>query len=104
MDGAGLSLRRGGRHGDLQVAVTGPGHFRQAEPPVEGLSAVVDDEHVEDEVLVLLPGLVDERLDEAGADTAPLMGPEGRYAGEGDLVRPGARAAHVDVWAARGDG
>src|SRR5258708_24859637 len=99
MDGAGLSLRRGGRHGDLQVAVTGAGHCRQAEPPVEGLSAVVDDEHVEDEVLVLVPGLVDGGVDEAGAEAAALMVREDVDAGEVDLVRAAVGVEHADVCA-----
>ena len=40
----------GGPHGDLGAAVAGPGHFRQAEPPVERLRAAVGCEYVKNQV------------------------------------------------------
>lgn len=43
----------GGPHGDLGAAVAGPGHFRQAKPPVERLCTAVDRENVENQVLAL---------------------------------------------------
>jgi hypothetical protein len=50
-----------------------PGYFGHAKSLVEGLGAAVDGEHVTDEILAFLPGLVDECADEAGTDAAALM-------------------------------
>lgn len=57
-----LPARAGGPHGDLDVVVAMPGYFGHAESLVEGLGAAVDGEHVKDEILAFLPGLVDECL------------------------------------------
>lgn len=66
-----------GPHGDLYVAVTVPGDFGHAETLVEGAGAVVDGEHVEDEVLALLRGFVEECAGELRAARldrySPLM-------------------------------
>jgi hypothetical protein len=40
---------------------------------IKGLGAVVDGEHVQDQVLAFVSGFVDERADEAGADAATLV-------------------------------
>jgi len=74
-----------------------PVHLGQAEPAVEGLSPLVDGEHVEDQVLVPLPGLVDERPDNAGAEAAALMVRVDLDAGKVDLVRATLDVEHADV-------
>src|SRR5260370_4401399 len=78
-------LRPGRAHGDPHAVVAVPGHLRQAEPPVKSLSALVDGEHVEDKVLAALPGLVEQRPDEAGAPTAALVMPRGVCAGHAEF-------------------
>jgi hypothetical protein len=50
-----------------------PGYVGHPESLVEGLGAAVDGEHVKDETLAFLPGLVDEGADEVGADAAPQI-------------------------------
>src|SRR6266571_335090 len=95
--------RPGGPHGDLDVAGAVPGDLRHAEPLVEGKSPRVDGEHVKDEVLAVLPGLVDERADEAGADAAALMAGVDLDAGEVDLGGTVFDVQHADVCPAGGD-
>src|ERR1700749_4201469 len=70
---ADAGLVAGQPHSDLDVAVAVPGHLGQAQTPVKRLGAVVDREHLKDEVVALLPCLGGQRADEAGADAAALV-------------------------------
>jgi hypothetical protein len=101
--GTVFPARPGGPHSDLDVAGAVPGYLPHAQPLVEGLGAVVGGEHVQDEVLAVPPGLVDERADEAGADAAALMPGVDLDAGEVDLAGAVFDAEHADVCPARGD-
>src|SRR6266581_4143880 len=87
----------GGSHGDLDVARAVPSYLPHAEPLVEGMSARVDGERVKDEVLAFLPGLVDERADEAGADAAALTAGVNLDAGQVDLGGTVFDVEHADV-------
>ena len=78
-----LPARAGGPHGDLDVVVATPGYFGHAESLVEALGAAVDGEHVKDEILAFLPGLVDECADEAGTDAVGGL-PAGTAGGDCD--------------------
>jgi hypothetical protein len=57
----------------LMLPFAMPGYFGQAESLVECLGAMVDGEHVQDEVLAFLPGLGGERADEPAADAESLV-------------------------------
>ena len=71
----------------LVFVVAMPGYFGHAESLVEGLGAAVDGEHVKDEIVAFLPGLVDECADAAGTDAAALMIGMDFDTGEVDLGR-----------------
>src|ERR1022692_3393581 len=101
--GALFPARPGGPHCDLDVAGAVPGYLPDAQPPVESLGAVVDGEHVQDEVLALVLGLVDERADQAGTDAAALMAGMDLDAGEVDLAGTVFDVEHADVRSAGGD-
>ena len=68
-----LPVRRAEPHGDLDVALTVPGYFPHAQPLVEGLSAAVDGQHVQDQVLAVPGRLVSEGPDETGAGAVALV-------------------------------
>lgn len=70
-----------------------PGYFGHAEPLVEGLGAMIGGKHLQDQVLVLLPGPLSEYADDAGADTAALIVRVDFDAGDVDLARGGARCS-----------
>lgn len=91
----------GGPHSDLFVTV--PGDFTQAQPLVEGLGTPVDGEHVQSQFLAFVPGFVDERADEAGADAAALLAGVDLDACEVDLTGPVFDVEHADVCPAEGD-
>src|SRR5262249_22943265 len=80
-----------------------PGYFGHAESLVEGLGAVVDGEHVEDQVLAVLPCLVDERADEPGADAVALVAGVHFDAGRVDFAGPVVGVDHADVLPGGGD-
>src|SRR5215831_15313810 len=98
-----LRVWPGGPHNDLDVVVAPPGYFRHAEPLVQGLSAVVDGEHLKNQVLAVLPGFVDERADEAGPDAAALIAGEDLDAAQVDLGRTPLDVDHADVGSVGGD-
>ena len=60
-------------HLNLDVVVAVTGCFLEAESLVERVCAVVDRKDIQDQVLALLVGLVQQRGDEVSADPAPLM-------------------------------
>ncbi|HEY6314904.1 MAG TPA: hypothetical protein VIY52_29455 [Streptosporangiaceae bacterium] len=64
---------------------------------------MVDGEHVEDQVLALVPGLVEERADEAGADAVALPIGVDLDAGEVDLGAAVFDGDHADVCPVGGD-
>src|SRR5215471_13060828 len=92
-----LLPRPRGPHGDLDVVVAAPGYFSHAKSLVERLGAVVDGEHVEDQILAVLPSFVDECAAEAGADAVALILGVDFDAGEVDLGRPVFDVDHADV-------
>src|SRR5215467_1363431 len=92
-----LSVWQGGPHGDFGVIVAVPGYFGHAEPLVERLGAVVYGEHVQDQVLAFLGGLVDECTDQAGADAVPLMIGVDFDASEVDLAGTVFDVEHADA-------
>jgi len=98
-----LSVRPGGPHGDLDVAVAVPGYLGHAQLLVEGLCVVVDGEHVQDQGFAVLPGLVEEGADQTGADAVTLMIGVDLDAGQVDLVRAVLDVEHADGCPAGGD-
>src|ERR1022692_748490 len=90
-------------HSDLGAAVAVPGHFFHAESLVENLGAAVDDEHVKDQVLAFLLGLVNECADQAGADSMALETGVNLDPGQVDLAGAVFDVKHADVLPADGD-
>src|SRR6516165_1989058 len=90
-------------HGDPDVVVAVPGHFFHAKSLVEGLGAVVDGEHVEDQVLTLPLGLIGECADEEGTDAPALIVGMDLDARNVDLAGPVFDVEHADVCLTGGD-
>jgi hypothetical protein len=85
----------------VMFVVAMPGYFGHAESLVEGLGAAVDGEHVKDEIVAFLPGLVDECADEAGTDAAALMIGVDSDTGEVDLPAARVEGTGTEVAPAR---
>ena len=82
----GLGRTVGQPHGDLDVVLAVPGHFLHAKSLVESLDAVVEGEHVKDQVLALPPGLISECVNEEGADALAVIIGMDLDAGDVDLA------------------
>jgi len=62
-----------GPHPYLEVVLAVPGDLLETQPLVQGVSAPIDDEHVEEHRLVPARGFVAEPLDELATDPPPLV-------------------------------
>jgi len=80
-----------------------PGHFCQAEALVERLRAVVDRQHVKNQVLAAAFCFIQERADDPGADAVALMPGVDFDAGQVDLPRAVVDIQHADIGVPGGD-
>jgi hypothetical protein len=92
-----------GPHGYLGAAIAMPGHFRQAEPPVERLRPAVDREHVENQVLAYALCFRQQRADDPGTDAVTLMAGVDLDAGQVNLPEAVLDIQHADVGLPGGD-